>query len=633
MAEIRDVMWGDQLIISKRLTANLLQTNNIINQQEQTRQSNEADRLLSESNRDSSEITRDINETSRIADETTRQNNEATRQDYYNAYKVLVNYNSSTSYIIGNKVTYQGGTYQCIQNTIGSSPTYNTDNTWWKCISAKGTDGSGGDMFKSTYDPSNKNTDAFNSSNHVYNNSISGLTSTNAKAAIDELKSQIGDLNDLTEPNADLVGAVNDVNTQLATTSKLTIYEFGTEYLYYYHEKLRNKQAVKLIFSGDSTTYGDAITDTNWVLNNAAKNILVQYGVKAITSINSGHSGKNTQDWLAGYLADDLAQTPDLYILRWGVNDSGGLPLTQTKIDAFETRLRTGLATIRASYTPNQMSILLMSPNSTNDTHGGRDAEWYEAILPLIRKAARDYYCGFLDTYSYLRDSANVVWQDNPYGDGRHIHPLNTGNAWIIGLMSNMLMPVSLRNYGVSNVHSDIVIASVNSLPSHFPEGVSLYRAVDFPYNGSIVNLYQNDGIILQFNYSYTSAQCAFRTGFIGTDTWSFWIGIGQNESWISPTLQNSWVNYENGHANVGYFKDNNNIVHLKGWIKSGSVGYASPMFTLPQYYRPSEAFEQICMSNNTVGILQITSGGDVALAVGSSVSASLDGITFRAEQ
>jgi hypothetical protein len=449
-----------------------------------------------------------------------------------------------------------------------------------------------------------------------------------------EVDSKIGDLSLLeTIENADLVGAVNEVNTHADTLDNLIIYEFGLEYMYHYHEKLRNKQAVKLLFDGDSTTAGDAITDSNWLIHNAAKNLLIQYGVREVTSINSGHSGTNTQDWLNSYLASDLAQEPDLYIIRQGINDSGGAPLTQTKIDAFETRLRTGLATIRASYTPNQMSVLLMTPNSTNDTPNGRDAAWYEAILPIIRKAARDYHCGFLDTYRYLLDSTNIVWQDNPYGDGRHIHPLNTGNAWIISLMSNMLIPESIRNYGVKNVHSSIDIASVSDVPSSFPEGISLYRTTDSIYNGSFINFRQNDGIILQFNYSYTSAQCVLRTGFIVTDVWSPWVKIGQNEDWIAPSLQNSWVNYEGGHANVGYFKDNNNIVHLKGWIKSGTTGYSYAIFTLPQYYRPSEVFEQFCLSNNTVGILQIGTNGNVVLGVGSNTYVSLDGISFRAEQ
>jgi hypothetical protein len=47
----------------------------------------------------------------------------------------------------------------------------------------------GGDMFKSTYDPNNKNTDAFNSENQVYDNTTSGLSATNAQAAIDEVSS------------------------------------------------------------------------------------------------------------------------------------------------------------------------------------------------------------------------------------------------------------------------------------------------------------------------------------------------------------------------------------------------------------------------------------------------------------
>jgi hypothetical protein len=185
---IPKIMKGGAELTSPSLIASVILTNNTINQQEATRQSHEADREFAETQRDSAESARVADELTRESNEETRVADEITRQDYYNAYKVLVNYNSSTDYIIGNKVTYQGGTYQCITNTTGNPPTYNTDNTWWKCIAAKGTDGAGGDMFKSTYDPNNKNTDAFNSENQVYDNTTSGLSATNAQAAIDELK-------------------------------------------------------------------------------------------------------------------------------------------------------------------------------------------------------------------------------------------------------------------------------------------------------------------------------------------------------------------------------------------------------------------------------------------------------------
>jgi hypothetical protein len=89
------------------------------------------------------------------------QNNESIRQGFYDAYKECSPYNNTKSYIVNNKVTYQGGTYQCILNSTGITPAYNANNPNWICIAAKGNDGAGGDMFKSFYDTHNKQIDIY----------------------------------------------------------------------------------------------------------------------------------------------------------------------------------------------------------------------------------------------------------------------------------------------------------------------------------------------------------------------------------------------------------------------------------------------------------------------------------------
>jgi len=153
---------------------------------ESSRVTAESGRVSAESTRVNSETNRGTNETTRQNNESTRQTQETTRQNYYNAYKVCEPYNNTKSYVVGNKVTYQGSTYQCKLNGTGFLPT-NTTN--WILIAQKGSDGAGGDMFKLYYDPNNKETDVFNSINSVYSNTTSGLTATNVKDAIDELSS------------------------------------------------------------------------------------------------------------------------------------------------------------------------------------------------------------------------------------------------------------------------------------------------------------------------------------------------------------------------------------------------------------------------------------------------------------
>jgi len=131
---------------------------NTRNGSETTRVSSESSRVTSEDTRVSSESTRVISEVNRGTAETTRDTSETTRQAYYNAYKICEVYVPATSYIVGNKVTYLGSTYQ---NKIACTGVLPTNNINWIQIAAKGFDGAGGDMFKSVFDPTNKATDIF----------------------------------------------------------------------------------------------------------------------------------------------------------------------------------------------------------------------------------------------------------------------------------------------------------------------------------------------------------------------------------------------------------------------------------------------------------------------------------------
>jgi hypothetical protein len=57
------------------------------------------------------------------------------------------NYNNSYPYVVNDLVSYSGGTYYCIQNSIGNLP---TDTVYWAVFMT-----GGGDMFKDQYDPNN----------------------------------------------------------------------------------------------------------------------------------------------------------------------------------------------------------------------------------------------------------------------------------------------------------------------------------------------------------------------------------------------------------------------------------------------------------------------------------------------
>jgi phage minor structural protein len=104
-----------------------------------------------------------------------------------------------------------------------------------------------------------------------------------------------------------------------------------------------------------------------------------------------------------------------------------------------------------------------------------------------------------------------------------------------------------------------------------------------------------------------------------------------QNRGWIAPTLLNGWVNFGSGYETAGYYKDALGFIHLKGVIKSGTMGAAA--FTLPVGYRPSYKKMFIVPTAGGAGRVDVdTSGNVIVVNYGSATNGyvSLDGITFN---
>lgn len=95
------------------------------------------------------------------------------------------------------------------------------------------------------------------------------------------------------------------------------------------------------------------------------------------------------------------------------------------------------------------------------------------------------------------------------------------------------------------------------------------------------------------------------------------------------PAFQNSWVNYDAVFASAAFRKDPFGTVHLKGLIKSGTLGIAA--FTLPVGYRPAKTHMQVTVANGLVARVDVLNTGVVAPSI-SNVFFSLGGITFKAE-
>lgn len=106
---------------------------------------------------------------------------------------------------------------------------------------------------------------------------------------------------------------------------------------------------------------------------------------------------------------------------------------------------------------------------------------------------------------------------------------------------------------------------------------------------------------------------------------------------WVAPTLLNSWRNEVSGeYTPVGYYKDTENIVHLRGLITSGTnFGFTTNcyIFLLPVGYRPVKANMFQVISNGAIGRVDVMADGNIRAVAGSNIYVSLDGITFLAEQ
>ncbi len=366
-----------------------------------------------------------------------------------------------------------------------------------------------------------------------------------------------------------ITGGLQQLNTY-ADKHKIV---FGREYLAAFHNLLISQHSAPtrkpiMVFSGDSTTAGDGVSADYQIpallkLAGEAVGLQTPYG---LTSVNRGQSGQQTAQWVSTHLAGDLSANPDLLVVRWGINDPGwlksGAPApadagqsyaNRRDVNDYITSLRAGLTTIRASRNVASLSIILMTPNSTSDTPNGRDEQWYEQIVPAIKQAARDFQCCFIDTYAFLKDSRGAagVWMDNPYADGRAIHPLNVMNTWIAGLMADVIFPEGLRRK-IGRANMRVVggaedLGDAARLPSTYSHGVTVSRAAagtGFPLDGILITTRSQDDIVIQTNYPYEAGvnakRSAYRMGRAATlgphaPGWESWQMVGDTTSSVTP--------------------------------------------------------------------------------------------------
>ena len=223
-------------------------------------------------------------------------------------------------------------------------------------------------------------------------------------------------------------------------------YVYGLENLYHLHMKVGRHEECKVIFSGDSTTFGYGLANsTFYAPNNIFKYTCFKEGLFCVDTINKGQSSMCTEHWNRTFVQNEIIEEPDCIVLRWGINDPSYdndlnlLPENGSNYDIrrnandFKVSLESGLQKLRNWKDVSGLTIILMTPNATSNDLSFRNESWHESINPIIRDLARKYKCVFIDTYRYLQDVRNVPFMDI-IGDG-HMHPLDMMNIWINDLL------------------------------------------------------------------------------------------------------------------------------------------------------------------------------------------------------
>lgn len=329
-----------------------------------------------------------------------------------------------------------------------------------------------------------------------------------------------------------VTGGLEAQNTYADRYQRVTGQEnLAAWYRLVYDQHTTPTRQMRIVFSGDSTTAGVGV-DLEYQIASLVANGISDAGMQGpynTSCINNGHSGAHTGQWETTYVYDDIADAPDLLVLRWGINDPGYLkdgnpaPLdagqsypNRRDINDFATSLRNGLTTFRASKNFYTTSILLMMPNSTYDIPNGRDALWYEHLRDVLIQAARDFQCAFIDTYAIMQDSrylANVLMDDPMPTSGRGIHPNNTMNSIIAGHMLDVIMPKGLRYNLAANkilsIGGAALAVSASLLPSAYGAAVYMNRALTangWPIDGNALTFRTVDDTVVQYCFGYKNS-------------------------------------------------------------------------------------------------------------------------------
>lgn len=403
----------------------------------------------------------------------------------------------------------------------------------------------------------------------------------------------------------------------------------GFEYFFPVYQKLVPGQGdvngqLKIFLFGDSTVSGLNGETAPFKLETYLTNQLAGLGIPNATVVNRGVSGTTVVDMNA---IPDVTQSADLFIIKYGINDGGNG--RSDRLIYFANNLRSKLAGIRAAQYGNmsELTIVLVGPNSTNDSPNNRNAYWYEQLRNIYLQAARDYQCAYFDTYSMMPDSYGLAGNalDHPsiLAPGVGIHPMDSMQTWIWGkFLDKYFNRSSIAPYVSNNFINAGAISGTPTpatSPLNYRYGINIYRAKvsdGFPFDGTAITIRHVDQPTLQFLYGYSAgfAKCVTRTANIANNTWNQFTG-----TLIGLTLAGGW----GASITPGVRVSSDGLVTISATLAGGTTASGTAILTgIPAALRPTD--NKILASANNDGShlgIRVKTDGTVELATSASSS------------
>jgi hypothetical protein len=428
----------------------------------------------------------------------------------------------------------------------------------------------------------------------------------------------------------------------------------GEEYLWAFHNGVITSPsgtAFDILFQGDSTTrgaFGLGILPTEFQLASLCDSHLKRRGLWGPVCHNRATSGMTMREWIqpsgtlpppAIHLDDDLAAFPNatLCVMRWLLNDGSFGPgyhdIEQSRADLWDALTR-----MRAAKGVDELSILLMTPNATSET-GYRDEAWAEQIARILKRAAREFKCCFIDTYALWRDARAGVgkWLDNQGAGASGIHTDKVNNHWISNVIAKVVFdPLVVPGVSTNTFHNvsgvGFRLVSAAAAPQGFDRGLSIFRTDDpntFPLDGIVMVTRSADGIVRQENIGYTNetTQRTYTRYAEGDGDWSIWRGLH-----YEVALADGWSLFDGGTPDALLSKSVDGTVLFSARVKDVDAEPGALICTLLPGFLPLVPMQFFFCNraNNDVGRIQIEPTGAVRLMSGSPADVEIN-ITYRA--